>query len=148
MRLCPGTGEKYASFAPGPGPDSGPWDTVRWNLPQPPPSAGTSGERSCAGAGNTALWGPLLVLLGEETESLPVCWGRVCRGLPAPLDAMLAPLGPLLPGGGKTLERAIEETREELTGFAGEERLRQAAAGRLTAAVCLSGACLGILVLM
>lgn len=106
-------------------------------------------ERDLAqGPGNAALWGPLLVLLGEETESLPVCWGRVCRGLPAPLDAMLAPLGPLLPGGGKTLERAIEETREELTGFAGEERLRQAAAGRLTAAVCLSGACLGILVLM
>ena len=67
---------------------------------------------------------------------------------PSALDAMLAPLGPLLPEGGEPLERAVEETREELTGFAGEERARQAAAGRLTAAVCLSGACLAILVLM
>ena len=100
------------------------------------------------GAGAAALWRPLLALLEGEQGTLSACWGRACRDLPSPLDAMLAPLGPLLPEGGEPLERAVEETREELTGFAGEERARQAAAGRLTAAVCLSGACLAILVLM
>lgn len=95
-----------------------------------------------------ALWQPLLALLEGDAGPLAACWGRACRDLPSPLDAMLAPLGPLLPEGGGALGRAIEETREELSGFVRAERERQSAAGRLTAAVCLSGACLGILVLM
>ena len=65
-----------------------------------------------------------------------------------PLDRLLAPLGPLLPEGGETLEAAIEETREELTGFVRAEAARQAGQGRITAALCLSGACLLILVLL
>ena len=116
----------------------------RSRRPLPELLAGELGQ----GAGAAALWGPLLALLEQGAGPLSVCWGQACRDLPPPLDTMLAPLGPLLPAGGQALERAIEETREELTRFAGEERKRQAAAGRLTAAVCLSGACLAILVLM
>ena len=48
----------------------------------------------------------------------------------------------------ETLEAAIEETREELTGFLREETARQAARSRITTALCLAGACLVILVLI
>ena len=102
-----------------------------------------------AGLGARWLWGPLLTLLSrEEGRSLRDCWARAAGGLPSPLNSMLTPLGPLLPAGGQALERAIEETREELTRFLREERARQAAEGRLAAAVCLSGACFLILVLI
>lgn len=101
------------------------------------------------GEGAVWLWRPLLAALeGETGRSLPGCWAGAAGALPAPLDGMLAPLGPLLPAGGEALRRAIEETREELTGFWREERARQAASARLTAAVWLSGACLLILVLI
>ena len=61
---------------------------------------------------------------------------------------MLAPLGPLLPEGGEALTKAVEETREELTGFLREETARQASQGRVTAALSLAGASLAILVLL
>jgi len=48
----------------------------------------------------------------------------------------------------EALAAAIEETREELTRFLRAEQVRQAEQGRITAALCLSGACLLILVLM
>lgn len=102
-----------------------------------------------AGLGARFLWGPLLTLLEQERgHSLPDCWARAADSMPPPLNSLLAPLGPLLPAGGPALARAIEETREELTGFLREERARQAAEGRLAAALCLSGACFLILVLM
>lgn len=80
LRLCPGTGEKYASFAPGPGPDSGPWDTVRWNLPQPPPSAGASGERSCAGAGKYGAVGTAAGPAGGGNGIPPCLLGKGVSG--------------------------------------------------------------------
>lgn len=70
------------------------------------------------------------------------------EALPVPLGSILAPMGPLLPAGGERLGAAIDETREELTRFLQTEEERQGQAGRLTAGVCLSGACLLILVLI
>ena len=99
--------------------------------------------------GAVFLWGPLGRCLAEQTEpTLPGCWARAAAGLPPPLDEYLAPLGPLLAAGGERLAAAIEETREELTGYLRAETARQAEQGRLTAALCLSGACLLILVLI
>ena len=101
------------------------------------------------GAGARYLWGPLAALLSEAGErSLTGCWRQAAAGLPAPLRRILAPLGTLLPTGGERLAEAIEETREELTRFLRAERERQAAEGRVTAALCLSGASLLILVLI
>jgi len=102
-----------------------------------------------AGEGGRYLWGPLARLLPEAAErSLAGCWREAAQNLPEPLGRILAPLGPLLPVGGERLAAAIEETREELTGFLRAERERQAVEGRITAALCLSGACLVILVLI
>ena len=103
-------------------------------------------QELCGGEGAEALWTPLAQMLAEDT--LPNCWEQAVQTLPQPLGRILGPLGPLLPAGGEELERAIDETREELTRVLRAERERQAMAGRLTAAVCLSGACLLILVLI
>ena len=108
-------------------------------------------ERDLAdGTGAEVFWRPLGELLADPCgeNALPNCWTLAAAGLPAPLEEMLAPLGPLLPVGGAELERAVNETREELAGFLRSERERQAAAGRLSAALCLSGASLLILVLI
>lgn len=94
------------------------------------------------------LWRPLLVLLAKERDPLPRCWEMAVRPLPPPIRKLLAPLGPLLPAGGAPLARAIEETREELTRFLRDESVRQASRCRVTAALCLAGACLVILVLL
>lgn len=101
------------------------------------------------GLGSELVWKPLGRNLLESGErSLPDCWSDAAAGLPPPLDRLLAPLGPLLPAGGERLAAAIEETREELTKFLSAERARQAEQGRVTAALCLGGACLVILVLL
>jgi len=102
------------------------------------------------GAGAEAFWRPLGELLTDPNreKALAACWVLAAEGLPEPLGEILAPLGPLLPAGGTELEQAINETREELTGFLRAERERQATAGRLGAALCLSGASLLILVLI
>ena len=107
-------------------------------------------ERSLAeGEGARYLWGPLAALLRQAGErSLTDCWRQAAAGLPDPLERILAPLGSLLPTGGERLAEAIEETREELIRFLRAERERQAAEGRVTAALCLSGASLLILVLI
>ncbi|MBD5154021.1 MAG: hypothetical protein HDT15_02810 [Oscillibacter sp.] len=98
------------------------------------------------GLGAELLWRPLLERIRAEGASLPQCWQEGVRTLPPPLGKLLGPLGPLLPEGGDTLAKAIQETREELTRFLREETARQAAQGRITAAMSLAGACLAILV--
>jgi len=101
------------------------------------------------GLGAQYLWGPLGQSLQDAGEpTLSRCWAKVADGLPPPLDRLLAPLGPLLPVGGERLAGVIEETREELARFSREESARQAGQGRILAALCLSGACLVILVLI
>ena len=50
--------------------------------------------------------------------------------------------------GDETFSRAVEETREELTGYLRAETARQASQGRITMALCLAGAGLVILVLL
>ncbi|MCI8438548.1 MAG: hypothetical protein HFF73_03375 [Oscillospiraceae bacterium] len=95
------------------------------------------------------LWEPLGRCLQDPADrTLPDCWAGAAACLPPPLDGYLAPLGPLLAAGGERLAAAIEETREEMTGYLRAEKARQAEQGRVTAALCLSGACLLILVLM
>ena len=105
------------------------------------------GRRLGEGLGSVWLWRPLLDRLGTE-RSLADCWAEAAGALPEPLDRMLSPIGPLLAAGDALAERAIEETREELTGFIRAEHVRQVQSGRLSAALCLSGACLLILVLI
>ena len=100
------------------------------------------------GLGAEFLWKPLAKRLAEEGTSPPRCWRESVQALPPPLGKMLAPLGPLLPEGGEVLTKAVEETREELTGFLREETARQASQGRITAALSLAGASLAILVLL
>ncbi len=101
------------------------------------------------GPGAAVLWQPLLsALRQEEAPALSPLWQQTTDLLPPPLDRLLAPLGPLLSLGGQGLSRAIDETREELTGFIRAERQRQAGAQKLCAALCFSGALLVILVLI
>ncbi len=98
------------------------------------------------GPGAEFLWKPLLERIRSEGSSLPRCWRESVQTLPEPLKKLLSPLGPLLSEGGGALAKAIQETREELTGFLREETARQASQGRITAALSLAGACLAILV--
>ena len=108
-------------------------------------------ETLAAGPAGPFLWRPLLAHIREAEErgtSLPACWRQAAEALPPPLGRILTPLGELIPAGGGRLAAAIEETREELTGFLRAETARQAEQGRITAALCLSGACLLILVLL
>ena len=104
------------------------------------------GEVLTGGPGEAYLWGPLLERIREEGAALPQCWRESVETLPPPLGKLLEPLGALLPEGGAALAEAVEETREELTGFLREETVRQASQGRITAALSLAGACLAILV--
>ncbi len=102
-----------------------------------------------AGPGADWFWHPLLERLGEsEGVMLSQCWAEAAAELPGGLERILAPLGGLLSVGGPRLEDAVEETREELTGFLREETARQADQGRIHAALCLSGTCLAVLVLL
>ena len=101
------------------------------------------------GPGAEKLWTPLLERLRRaDGDTLPQCWAEAAAGLPEPLERIMAPLGDLLSVGGARLDRAVEETREELTGFLREETARQAEQGRIHAALCLSGTCLAVLVLL
>lgn len=95
-----------------------------------------------------AMWGPLLTALEAGEEGPGTCWQRAAEALPPALEALLAPLGPLLSAGGARLDRAAEAVREDLAAFLRAERQRQAQQGRLTGAVCLAGSCLLILVLL
>ena len=111
-------------------------------------------QRSCvAGRGPRPFWEPLARQLeraqaGEGVSLPPVLGRRQSGSCPSRWGKLLAPLGPLLPAGGGALARAIDETREELTRYLRREQERQSMAARLTAAACLSGAALVILVLI
>lgn len=100
------------------------------------------------GPGGALLWKPLGDMLAREGAYLPDCWREAVGALPPPLNRMLAPIGPLLPEGGEALGEAVEETREELARFLQEETARQLEHSRVTAALCLAGASLVILVLL
>jgi len=101
------------------------------------------------GPGADRFWRPLLERLRRtEGDTLCQCWAEAAAELPEPLERILAPLGTLLSVGGARLDMAVEETREELTGFLREETARQADQGRIHAALCLSGTCLAVLVLL
>ena len=101
------------------------------------------------GPGADRFWRPLLARLEQaEGDTLSQCWTAAAAELPGPLERILAPLGAMLSAGGAQLEEAVEETREELTGFLREETAHQASQGRITAALSLAGASLAILVLL
>ncbi len=99
------------------------------------------------GDGARYFWMPLHERLSRRAPSLPRCWAETAASLPDPLPRLIAPLGELLPAGGENLAKAIDETREELTGVLRILRERQADGGRLAAALCFSAAFLLILVL-
>ena len=101
------------------------------------------------GPGGERFWRPLLERIEQRSgDSLQVCWTAAAAGLPDPLGRIAAPLGAMVSVGGTRLEAAVEETREELTRFLREETARQANRRRVRAALCLSGACLAVLVLV
>ena len=101
------------------------------------------------GPGADKFWQPLLERMEQaEGDTLQACWAAAAAGLPGPLERIIAPLGAMVSVGGTRLDAAVEETREELTRFLREETARQASQGRVRAALCLSGACLAVLVLV
>ena len=101
------------------------------------------------GPGAERFWRPLLERLEQaEGDTLPQRWAAAAARLPEPLERILSPLGNIMGVGGARLEEAVEETREELAGFLREETARQADQGRIHAALCLSGTCLAVLVLL
>ena len=101
------------------------------------------------GPGAEKLWRPLLERLKRtEGETLQECWIAAAAELPDPLKQIVTPLGAMISVGGVRLDEAVEETRKELTRFLREESVRQAGQGRIHAALCLSGACLAVLVLV
>lgn len=104
-------------------------------------------ESLTSGLGAQWFWIPLSQSLQEQDgRGLSQLWSQTVQALPSPLGSLLDPLGPLLPQGGRELEAAIEETRETLADYLREETARQADRGRITAALCLAGASLAILV--
>ncbi len=104
-------------------------------------------ESLTGGPGAQRLWMPLSRTLQEQGErGVPRCWTEAVQTLPPPLGSLLEPLGPILPQGGRELEAAIEETREALRAYVQAETVRQADRGRVTAALCLAGVCLAVLV--
>ncbi len=102
------------------------------------------------GMGAEYLWHPLSRLLREDGERMNMqnCWEAALAALPAPLMLCLLPLGPLLSNGGKSLEQAVDEVREELIRICRSEEERQAAQMKLSAALSISGACLAVLILL
>ena len=101
------------------------------------------------GPGAERFWRPLLGRMERWSgDTLQACWISAAAGLPDPLERIVAPLGAMVSVGGTRLDAAVEETREELTRFLREETARQASQGRVRAALCLSGACLAVLVLV
>lgn len=101
-----------------------------------------------SGAAAERFWQPLLRLLERQELPLTGCWRAATGQLPEPLAGILGPLGELLGVGGNVLQGAIDETREELSGYLRERQRQEAQQGRLAAALCVSGALMLILVLL
>ena len=99
------------------------------------------------GQGAAAVfWNDLASLLDRHEGTVRCCWERASKTLPPPLDAVLFPLGALLPAGGESFERAVNEAREVLLACVRKQEAEHAVKLRLTAAVCFSTAMLIILV--
>ena len=104
------------------------------------------------GPGARYVWIPFQIALAcsAEGEGVTVrdCWTHTVDGLPPPLSAWLLPLGPLLGTGGEALGQAIDEVREELLCYVriGEEKRSEQL--KLSAALCFSGACFVVLILL
>ncbi|MBR2132737.1 MAG: hypothetical protein IJ955_09460 [Oscillospiraceae bacterium] len=102
------------------------------------------------GVVSDALWKPLLRLLNERsaTMTLSKCWESVLKELPQMLQKHLTPLGSFLSVGGRNLEQVMDEVRLELLEELHREESRQAMNFRIAGAMCFSGACFLILVLI
>lgn len=97
------------------------------------------------GIGGAYLWEPLAALLKRCEGTVSFCWESAVKALPPQIAVRLAPVGKLLPVGGDTLARAIDEVREELLALARVQQAQQPARLRLSAAMCFSVAALFIL---
>lgn len=100
------------------------------------------------GVSGRYLWMPLAERLARAEGSFAVCWERSMDELPAMIAQRLAPLGKLLPVGGDTLARAIDEVYRELSMLAEEQQRSGSVNSRISAAVCFSAAALFILVFL
>ena len=92
------------------------------------------------------LWGALEGFLLRRREALTPL--KVGQALAEDLEVLRCEVCLCRAPLPEILEHTLAETREELTRFLRAERERQAAEGRITAALCLSGASLLILVLI
>lgn len=100
------------------------------------------------GVGAAYLWIPFQTLLAQNQCSVQEGWHTVLQALPGQFRVHLAPLGALLAGGGAPLGQCLDEVREALLrDLHGEER-HYADSLRLAGAICLSGACFLILILL
>lgn len=104
------------------------------------------------GIGAQYVWIPFTNALACSAEGAGMtardCWTQVVDSLPPPLSVWLLPLGPLLGSGGEVVDQAIDEVREELLCYVhtGEERRSEQL--KLSAALCFSGACFVVLLLL
>ena len=99
------------------------------------------------GQGDAArFWNDLADLLRSHRGTVRDCWERAAESLPTPLRTVLLPLGALLPAGGETFDRAVNEARDALLVCVRTQEGEQSVKLRLTAAVCFSAAALIILV--
>ena len=94
------------------------------------------------------LWMPLAERLTRAEGTFCVCWNRSMDELPQEIAQRLAPLGELLPVGGETLARSIDELQREFVLLANEQRRENAVSSRLSAAMCFSAAALFILIFL
>lgn len=100
------------------------------------------------GIGADFFWTPFRALLVENRLSVRRCWEAALSGLPGRLRLHLAPLGAMLGEGGAPLAQCLDEVREELLREVHDEESRCANSLRLAGALCLSGACFLILILI
>ena len=102
------------------------------------------------GLGNEILWKPFVLLLGEKDGIMTIqqCWEDALERLPQMLRRRLYPLGSLLSIGGSHLEQLIDEVRRELLEDLCREERQQRMSFRIAGAMCFSGACFLILVLI
>ena len=98
------------------------------------------------GISGVYVWLPLAQRLAQKQNSFSACWEQTMDELPILVAQRLAPLGKVLPVGGDTLSKAIEEIHRELHQLAREQEERQRVKLRLSAAVSFSAAALLILI--
>lgn len=104
------------------------------------------------GVGARYLWIPFKDALEASSAgdgmTVRECWGQTVDMLPSPLSKMMLPIGAHLGAGGEILGRAIDEVREELLTYIRITEEQRGEKLKLSAALCLFGACFVVLILL